>query len=404
MPAEFQPLDSWKPGNRRPAPSRRSGGRRDQFPSKHLAFIHSLGLVVLLGLAGCSPAGPLPSVPLGPACPTPAAKAISPPIPRPVSSRDLGALGRPAAVLTRDGGASALVGGKLLWFFGDTLLARPAADGGTYRADSAAWSMPSAPTVLQEPLDAHGAPFQFLPFTPEEDTYNQSRRDPNDRIALWPGSLLSINTTEGLAFYVKLKVTGSLRYEFMGTGLARIQAGENTAVRDAGLLFQAPEPTFDEALAAGDLVYLYGNMNNGAAGGPVALACVPRAQVAVRSAYRFWDGSGWNADVQRARPVLTGVPGSLSVAYNPYLGGYLAVHSEILSNRILMQVAASPQGPWSEPAVLYTGNTPAAGKVDYAGREHPELAAQDGRAIVISYYQPQAGFSGELRLVAVSLK
>jgi hypothetical protein len=55
-----------------------------------------------------------------------------------------------------------------LWFFGDTLLKQTAADGSTYRSNTAAWSDPVAPDALQEPLDAHSAPFQFLPFTSEE--------------------------------------------------------------------------------------------------------------------------------------------------------------------------------------------------------------------------------------------
>jgi hypothetical protein len=326
------------------------------------------------------------------------------PIPAVTSSRDLGPLGRPPSVLTRDGGASALVGGKLLWFFGDTLLKHPAADGAVYRSNTAAWSGPSDPGALQEPLDAQGAPFPFLSFTAEEAAYNQSTHDPNDRIALWPGSLVAADAAGGVAFYLKLKVKGNLQYEFIGTGLARIRAGEDAAVRDPGLLFLAPEPTFDETLVAGGVLYLYGNMNAGAAGGQVAVACVPLDQVASRPAYRFWDGLGWNADVSQVRPVLTGVPGSLSVSYNSHLGEYLAVHSEILSNRIITQVAAAPQGPWSRPAVLFTGEAPAAGTVDYAGREHPELASDGGRTIVISYYRPGGRFAGELRLVAMTLK
>jgi hypothetical protein len=277
-------------------------------------------------------------------------------------------------------------------------------DGASYRSNTAAWSDPSAPTILQEALDGQGAPSAFLPFTPEEAAYNQSTHDPNDRIALWPGSLVSIDASRGLAFYVKLKVKGLLNYVFIGTGLAHFQAREAAAVRDSGLLFQVPEPTFDEALVAGDTLYLYGNMNDGTADGPVAVACVPLAQVASRSAYRFWDGSGWIQDVRQGRPVLTGVPGSLSVSYNSYLGGYLAVYSEMLSDRIMMRMAAFPQGPWSPPVVLFTGESPAAGTVDYAAREHPELAAQGGQAIVISYYRPAGGFSGELRLVAITFK
>src|SRR3954468_12559729 len=38
------------------------------------------------------------------------------------STKDLGVAGKPASVLVRDGGATLLLGGRLLWMFGDTLV------------------------------------------------------------------------------------------------------------------------------------------------------------------------------------------------------------------------------------------------------------------------------------------
>jgi hypothetical protein len=216
--------------------------------------------------------------------------------------------------------------------------------------------------------------------------------------------LISLDTGDGLVFYIKLKVKGNLKYEFLGTGLARVAAGKTIAVRDQGLLFNAPEPTFSEALVDGDLLYLYGNLSTSDASGQVAVACVPLAQATTRLAYLFWNGTAWVKDVNQVKPVLTVVPGSLSVSFNPYLENYLAVHSETLSNRVVLQVASSPQGPWSQPIVLFIGDMPVSSTVDYAGREHPELATKSGRNIVVSYYQPLGGFNGELRLVQVTFK
>src|SRR4051794_7930721 len=77
---------------------------------------------------------------------------------------DLGALSMPAVVTVRDGGASALVGGTILWTFGDTLMTVTAADGWNYRSSTAAWA-PAGQLALEEALDTTGAPFQLLPYS-----------------------------------------------------------------------------------------------------------------------------------------------------------------------------------------------------------------------------------------------
>jgi hypothetical protein len=358
----------------------------------------------LLGVAACSPAVPPPATRPSPTCApagSPAGDLVPPGI---ASVQPLGTLSRPATVLTRDGGSTALIGGRLLWFFGDTLLKQPAADGASYRSNTAAWSPTGSPAALQEPLDAHSAPSQFIPFTTDEEAYNLSKHDPNDRVAIWPGSLVTTQDGAGLVFYVKLMVKGYLKYDLLGTGLARLADGQDAATRAPGLLFNAPEPAFSEAFVDGDLLYLYGTSLTPGTNGQMAVACVPLAQADSRPAYRFWNGQAWVVDVSQSTSVFSGIPGSLSVSFNPYLGKYLSVHSQALSNRVVFQVAGAPQGPWSPPVALLTGEIPASGTVDYAGREHPELASGSGRTIVVSYYQPLGGFKGELRLVSVTFK
>src|SRR5512142_1338171 len=55
-----------------------------------------------------------------------------------ISMRDLGVVGKPASVTVRDGGASGLIGGKVLWTFGDTLFSPTAVDGTNLRSNTAA--------------------------------------------------------------------------------------------------------------------------------------------------------------------------------------------------------------------------------------------------------------------------
>jgi hypothetical protein len=322
------------------------------------------------------------------------------------STRDLGAVGMPANVVGRDGGFSGLVGGKILWVFGDTFFNPPASDGEGFRSNTGALADPARPLEVSEPLDAAGAPYPLLPFTPQEKRYNDSTGKPDERIALWPGTVVPDGGGGGLLFYVALKVhPGTLNYELIGTGVARVAPGSTTATRDPGFLFRAPEPSFDKAMLVGSDLYLYGTSNDGSSDLPVVMARVPLAQLADRSAYRFWDGKAWSADVASVRPIMSWVPGEMTISYNAWLGGYLAVHSGPFSNDVLMRTAPRPEGPWSAPIVAVKGIAPPQGGNDYAGKEHPELASDGGRIVVVSYAHPTGGFlAGEVRVAEVTLK
>ncbi len=317
-----------------------------------------------------------------------------------ITAEELGSVGKLKTTTTRDGGATAIVGSKLLWTFGDTLFNPKSVDGTNLRSSTAALADPVDPLNVSEPGDANGAPYALLPFTAEEITFNEANRKTNERIALWPGSVIA-DGKRGFIFYLKLKVKpGFLDYEFIGTGIAEIKEGATTAVRDPGLLFTVPEPTFDNAFLDGTTVYVYGDLGDKKQS--FGIARVPLTQIRERTAYQFWNGSAWESDSKAAKAVLTGIPGGVSVSYNAFLKQYLAIHSEILSNWVVLRTADSPQGVWSTPIEAFTGLTPKE-NVNYAGREHPELVIENGRIIFISYYRPMRLFFGELRLVRVIL-
>ncbi len=311
--------------------------------------------------------------------------------------REIGAIGKPASVAVRDGGASAIIGGKLLWYFADTIFRPRSVDGVNLRANTAALADPATPLIVNEPLDANGAPYQFVPFTPEEQAYNESS---DDRIALWPGSVVP-NGQKGIVFYSKWKILpGPLNYEFIGTGIASVKKGKTVAVRAPRFLFNAPEPSFDQANLIGSYVYVYGRIRNGSQFLPVGVARVPLEEIGRRSAYRFWNGSDWVSDINQVEPVLYSIPGSVSVSYNAHLGKYLAIHSALFSEKILMHVADKPEGQWSAPVEAFTGRASAEG-YNYAAREHPELARDNGQTIFITYFNPQGALRGELWFVEV---
>jgi Domain of unknown function (DUF4185) len=320
------------------------------------------------------------------------------------SVRELGPVGAPTSVSARDGGAASVVGGRWLWTFGDTLFSPASADGTNLRSSTAALAELLSPLAVSEPLDSKGAPLPLLPFDAQEQAYNNSTGRPDQRVALWPTGVVT-DGAAGWVLYLKLRVNpGVLNYEFIGTGLAHIDAGRTVALREPGLLFNVPEPLFGHAALIGDTVYLYGALQPQTIAQANAVARVPLAQIRTRAAYRFWDGTAWVDDSRRAVGVLNGIPGGISVSQNAYLGQYLAVHSETLTNRVLMHVADKPEGPWGPAIEAFTAQSAAPPAVCYAGIEHPELATNGGKTVIVSYYRPDAPFKGALRLAEVAFK
>jgi hypothetical protein len=315
---------------------------------------------------------------------------------------DLGALSMPAAATARDGAASGPMGTGTLWVFGDTLFDIKSSDGQSYRSNTAAFGTIPFQTTLQEPLDDAGAPFAFFDFTPGEQAYNDDG-GPDQRIALWPGSVIEVGGVTRVAYQELYVNPGTLNYQSIGSGWAT--AHGTHATRDPALLFQAPEPQYAlAAVAFEDQLYLYACTANGTLDTPCTVARAPTTQADQRSAFTFWNGSDWVSDYQRAATVFSGAPGDVSVSWNAYLGQFIAVHSEIFGNRIFMHTAPRPEGPWSDRIELFTAMAPGAGQSnDYAGKEHGELSQNGGRTLLITYAHPLSAFFEEVRAVSVSL-
>lgn len=317
---------------------------------------------------------------------------------------DLGPLSMPPAVTARDGGASALVAGRVLWMFGDTLMTVTATDGFTYRSATGAWGDATSPLALDEPLDAAGAPAQLFPYTADEAAYNTAN-GPMERYALWPGSAIEAPDGSGAwLFYQRLLVhPGNLNYQGLDVGLARLAPGSTVAARDPAPLFSAPTPAYClGTVVDGGNVYLYGvDSVSGQLDSVARVVRAPLASAADPTAWTAWDGATWNADLTQAATVLHGPPGDLSVSYNADLGAFLAVYSAIFSNDVEFRTAPRPEGPWSDARLLFTAVAPTSGN-DYAGKEHPELAAPGGTPVVVSTARSTGTFDGEVRLASVS--
>jgi len=318
------------------------------------------------------------------------------------TARDAGTLVQPRAWL-RDGAESTLAGSRVVWIFGDTLFPTAAEDGSHLRTNSSAWSSPARPTHLHTPTDANHTPLQLVPFDDVESAYNTLSGKPDDRIGLWPTAVLGRPDGSAVVFYSQVKIApGPLNFSFQQFGLATLAPEASQAVRDPTPLFGAPEPSFwSGPVETGGFVYLYGCDKVGTVRFACRVARVSSDALHDRSAYEFWDGSDWTANLADASFALDGPNGGLSVSWNPWLGRFLAVYLAGYTNQVVMRTAERPQGPWSDPVVAFSGVPPAAGGVNYGAFEHPELSSDGGRDVVVTYFHALGPLQGEIRVVRV---
>jgi len=332
---------------------------------------------------------------------------------------EIGPLRFVASVRGRDGGYSAGWQGRSVWTFGDTALETEAEDGSRWRTSTWCFTRDldagDGLSGLTEPLDARGAPGEFLPFTESERAYNaehdrEELGDARTRRALWPGPVVvAPDGGSALVFYWKLHAgVGAWNFRSLGGSLARWPAPDQPPVRDV-VHPGAPEPTLlfpdgdanvgQGALVVGTWLYAYGVTTRGLSW-PCILARVPFDRALERDAWRFLGRGGrWVEDHRAAATIMQAAP-QLSVHWNAHLGRYLAIYGEPLGNALLLRTAPAPEGPWSAPSRFHTGVAPVGDDVwNYCGLGHAELSGQGGRVEYATYYRQTGFLQGEIRLL-----
>jgi hypothetical protein len=144
------------------------------------------------------------------------------------------------------------------------------------------------------------------------------------------------------------------------------------------------------ALAHGDFVYVYGFIENGQKGlgfrRDMLVARAPSGHLADLTAWRFFDGAGWQADIRQAAPACPDISTEYSVTWIPARGRFLLVNQDVfLSPTIVARTADHPWGPWSDKIEVYTCPEAAAkpNVFCYAGKHQPVYS--DDRTLVLSY-------------------
>jgi hypothetical protein len=167
------------------------------------------------------------------------------------------------------------------------------------------------------------------------------------------------------------------------------------------LLFSAEEPPWGSAaLIVDDWLYVYA-CGGGGIDWDCRLARVTLEEVLDRAAWRFLTGGEtWSRDWKEATIILHGLP-ELSVHWNEYLGKYLATYARVFDNRIRINVADRPEGPWSE--VLIEVETEYDAWIG-AGLGHPEFAKDNGRVEYLTYKAGTGLSSNEIRLIEITFQ
>lgn len=192
------------------------------------------------------------------------------------SATEIGMVGQPDNVHGRDGGVSALVGNKVLWFFGDTAFS-PGSGGGSTPPNVSWWTNTAGlsdkrtPWNLTESLTAGGSPTgQMVPFINSQYTYNQAHLggwggDNTSYYAQWPGSVIREVNGNGLVFSGNTMVNvNGLPGKPPGSGIvtyvqpAGVNPTNNSPVGSQNVLFAENERHFSRAFVGNDgYVYSY---------------------------------------------------------------------------------------------------------------------------------------------------
>ncbi len=116
------------------------------------------------------------------------------------------------------------------------------------------------------------------------------------------------------------------------------------------------------------------------------LARVETEQIGNFDKWLFHMENGWTSHFEDLVPMTKGLASEYSVTAMPDLRGYVAVcNDSFLSPKIVGRYAYHPEGPWSDPVVLYTCPEPAWDKeiFAYAGKAHASLSSKN--ELIITY-------------------
>ena len=314
--------------------------------------------------------------------------------------------GHPLDTIDRDAGVSvALPDGSTFWVFGDSLARN--ADGSLryFVNNTAAWARPGQPSVTRDAV-VGDQPVLFAPPTPTDPPCVA----PSIHQAFWPLSAVAVPNGGGttrVVVYLEKICLGDAPLQFSGREIAVVDwiydpshPPDGLPVRStlvSGAVF--PRHGFGSAAVVGMDGRIYAYSCDPPAEG-CEVARVSPSSVGDPAAYRYYDGSGWQADPAAAAPMELPVgPGSeganlpvasFGIAHDDAADRYVMAYMPWpgIGDTALVRIAETPEGPWSPAVPVHlNGCDDAAGgsrHFCYAVAPQPQLSTPDH--VGIGYY------------------
>ncbi|OGR59076.1 MAG: hypothetical protein A2X36_16915 [Elusimicrobia bacterium GWA2_69_24] len=298
-------------------------------------------------------------------------------------------------ILGQDGAYSIpLTDGTALWTFGDTLVGEILPDG-----KDRIVAMPSSTYGLMDATDPYSLKGNLMYFRDAADYPLHLLRYDADEMSsvrrFWPQHGVQVGKRI-YVYYTLIQAFGTGMWDFasVGQGLAVAEhpAGPYQRLRykDNPAFWNDIQPAFGGAVLKGNdgWIYLYGRGPTGPGKYSLFLARVKGDRIGQRDAYEYYTNSasapGWTKRVHQAFPLFENGQTELSVSYNPFLGKYLMVYSDLLAQDTVLRLADQPWGPWG--AAIPAAHCAPIEKDDlcYAAKEHSELALDRGRRVFIT--------------------
>ena len=299
----------------------------------------------------------------------------------------------------QDGGTSLKIGNESFWTFGDSLNLNK----GLFLPNSIARTSAT---------DASGC----IPLTSKASGTVATallNKQP-DELFVWPDGMVSLDNSNGYFYYMSVRACklpeactfNSLggSWKVRGIGLAKFDAATETAQRIGNcspvtncLFWQETDGSGIQiagATATVDSNYVYVFLNESPDGvNQVAarLSRVPVGQIENKTAYQYWDGTNWVGVLRDSNRIMS-FPGNfngVSVAYNQFLGKWVAIYTTNDFSAVAAKMASSINGPWSsDDAILVDCKSvfpTAVGLKCYFGRQHPEFISNSGATNYVTY-------------------
>jgi hypothetical protein len=154
-------------------------------------------------------------------------------------------------------------------------------------------------------------------------------------------------------------------------------------------------------------IYIYGNDEDIEDGSyhrkHMIVARVAEDDLADFDKWRFYTNGDWQPDFKKASRLCPNIANEYSVSYQPSVGKYVMVYTENgISKNIVLRIAPTPYGEWSEPTIVYQCPESAwnAKIVCYAAKAHLTLSMKPDE-LIVTYIASSSDFfhmAGDARL------